>query len=364
MLKYLFNSSVEKNYFLNTQDAFLEVSKADTTAKKVIEVVKLIVLMPWLLIIDSISILNKKDVKRISFKEKLFIFSDKFFEKHRSTLIKAALVGVVLFAGNSSRDRILEILEEVKLPTQPSPSYAKRIFELFSACLIVGALGALRWKRNNPISYINLKLKFFAFSLGNLDVGSFPKYFNVAENDIKGLAENIEQLKAKEDRLKSLAEALKTPFISWVNSKLKELTDKLEKLDPNSFLEGLNISEREKGVLKVDISTLEAEIVNLKTIYLEDTNLDVLSLNTMEGSIRGGTEALNKIIELIKKTDKSRLEKLKYQIEFFDLFIKKLEKLKLESIAKENITTGDGVSSHVRTMSYDNCDDHMMPELF
>ena len=140
MLKHLLDNSAEKKYFPNTQDAFLGVSRSDTTAKKVIEVVKLIILMPWLLIIDSISLLNKKEVKRISFKEKLFTLRDNFFEKHRPTLIKSALVGIGFFAGISSKDRILELLGISKLPVQTSLINAKRILGLLAVCLGVGIL--------------------------------------------------------------------------------------------------------------------------------------------------------------------------------------------------------------------------------
>jgi len=346
MLKHLLDNSAEKKYFPNTQDAFLGVSRSDTTAKKVIEVVKLIILMPWLLIIDSISLLNKKEVKRISFKEKLFTLRDNFFEKHRPTLIKSALVGIGFFAGISSKDRILELLGISKLPVQTSLINAKRILGLLAVCL---GVGILRLKQNNPMTYINFKLKASAVILGSLDVASIPLDFNITESDRSGLKENIKLLEAYIASLKDLRKALKSPIspISWINFKLKSLIPRLKNLEVDSFLEGLKVKDEDRSFLVGHINGLNAEINNLKMLYVDNTSTENFELTVIEESIRDGTESLNEIIELIKKIDNTHLKKLEYQIEILNLFIKKLEILKLK--ANETIAT-DG---HSRTLSLD-----------
>ncbi len=95
MIKSLFIDPIDQRYLPNIQDSLSSVSKANALTKKIIRVVELIILLPWLIIKDSAHHLKSCFVKRKSELKvlKVLKISQDFASKHKFKILKAALVG-------------------------------------------------------------------------------------------------------------------------------------------------------------------------------------------------------------------------------------------------------------------------------
>ena len=144
MLKYLSDIRPGESHFPKLQKAFAKISN-ESTVSKIIEVVKFIILMPWLLISDSALYLDKlirRDVKKIS-------IMDKFFRglavEHQSKIIKTTVVGIFLLVAVYSSSRLQEFFGLIDSNQNRSwfNNIEKKHAFIFSGVSIVSVIG---WK--------------------------------------------------------------------------------------------------------------------------------------------------------------------------------------------------------------------------
>ncbi len=91
MLNILSKNQVKQSYLPSINNSLSEISKADSLIKKVAKVVKFIILMPALIVYDSLYLLSrpfKKSVKKVSLMDRIFPAG---FEKNKALIAKISL---------------------------------------------------------------------------------------------------------------------------------------------------------------------------------------------------------------------------------------------------------------------------------
>jgi len=94
VLNILSKNQVKQSYLPSMSNALSEISKADSLIKKVAKVVKFIILMPALVVYDSLYLLSrpfKKNVKKVSLMDRVFPAG---FEKNKALVAKISLTAV------------------------------------------------------------------------------------------------------------------------------------------------------------------------------------------------------------------------------------------------------------------------------
>jgi len=109
MIKNLLNRPVDQRYLPNIQNAFSDIAKSDSLIKKITNVVKLIILLPWLVVKDStFHLINffKKDSRKISFTDRFFSSLTRSQVKIiKTALAGASILGVIYYNLNLSPNK-------------------------------------------------------------------------------------------------------------------------------------------------------------------------------------------------------------------------------------------------------------------
>ncbi len=329
MIKCLFDDRVCEGYFPKTQMAYVKISNKSTVSK-MIEVVKFIILMPWLLINDSASHLSKlirRDVKKVSIMDKFldasylaklkmlnaFKISKDLAIKHQPKIIKTALVGTFLLGGVYSSPSLQELFG-VSQNRQWFNSIDKSHALIFSLVSIFSVIG---WK------WLSSDFRLKENSVGRLETSAEQSNQLKESTALNGLEGSSEEAQMPDQASKKLTEIeiqvdegnatqerarIDSQMFGQVNKKFTEMYD--DYLESSEDIEKLaNLFNYSKNNLNLDIKSEHhrSQLENKHKMIQEEVKRIAITKNFLalmafnEGKYNLAIELSEKIISLINK---------------------------------------------------------------
>ncbi len=204
MIKNLFNYNISQRRFSNIERAYLEISMVDSATRKVVKIVKLIFLMPYLLIKDLFYLLDKRNIKKISTIGQL------------SNSNRQIKIGLFCLGTLYSYLHIKNWFQANDF--QQIPFYKNNAFLISGSVLVLGVIVASLFDHKRKLLEGSLREDTWGKSLQELaDLKSLKIDFNSGDSETeKELCDAISRVK-KVDELLKATESPESSSIELVN---------------------------------------------------------------------------------------------------------------------------------------------------